>query len=348
MFMRFYVSISLLMLFVIACNPTNKNEANNTQLRDSLATTTQNSLSKQAVVSTWINEGEKQRLTIEKDGTCKLWYEFIDLTSEEFYENTCDGVWHIESNSLRISWYCKLPLKHKIPTRYTLQFRDNVQLLVHSDNNYLYNAFPDGNAPQKDSISPKNPQNILDYYKLLPSKYINYRDGDDEFLGYKANITTLDIDNGYIAYKNKTYASIPLFSCTIFKDVTGKYTLAVNNVHTNNNYSYREHATYFLQYDNGNWIDVSEKVLPKVPSNLFYKNAKLGAVAVEYTNSQHGVYDYCYLLPQKGTLLKVYLELPETQTKRAVTDTDFEKLQLKSMPVDLAWDKTTATFTIVK
>ncbi|HRH42730.1 MAG TPA: hypothetical protein PKY82_13965 [Pyrinomonadaceae bacterium] len=119
---------------------------------------------------------------------------------------------------------------------------------------------------------------IKDYYLLMPQKYDGSTFAEREEILEYVGETTIDIENGYISYV--TPLSGEVFEVVLFKNSDGEIYIAYNqdcdleyNVPT---------KFYFLHYDNGTWIDVTNQVMP-IPINKKYK----------------------YKLPQKGTTVQV-------------------------------------------
>jgi hypothetical protein len=107
------------------------------------------------------------------------------------------------------------------------------------------------------AAKPKS-MNVLDYYLLLPQKYLRYAGGDSAE-ARKAALYVSDVERGYLQARQPNgefYSALALF-----KGPDGSDFVAVEN---------RECARgcneefYLLVYRNGQWSDVTAKMLPAI------------------------------------------------------------------------------------
>jgi len=117
--------------------------------------------------------------------------------------------------------------------------------------------------------NPEELKSILDYYLALPAEYIEMPieiEDDGVLYSRKDYIDVLDEKNYYIHLTTEAagyhqgggYSSADL---TLFKNKQGPDILAVNTTEIISFWMYLEHL-YFLQYENGQWTDVTESVWP--------------------------------------------------------------------------------------
>jgi hypothetical protein len=108
------------------------------------------------------------------------------------------------------------------------------------------------------SAAKPKPMTILDYYLLMPQKYLRYAGGDSAE-ARNAALYVSDVENGYLQARQPNgefYSALALF-----KMPDGGDLVAVEN---------RECARgcneefYLLTYRKGRWIDVTKKMLPVI------------------------------------------------------------------------------------
>jgi hypothetical protein len=123
-----------------------------------------------------------------------------------------------------------------------------------------------------------NPTTIKDFYLLMPAKYDGSAVAErEEILGFESE-TVIDEKNGYLSYT--TPLSGEVFEAAMFKDPNGEIYLAYNE---DCDLEYKVLTKlYFLHYDAGRWVDVTNQVMP-LPVNKRFK----------------------YKLPETGTTIQV-------------------------------------------
>jgi hypothetical protein len=112
-------------------------------------------------------------------------------------------------------------------------------------------------------IAQPKPMTVLDYYLALPQKYLKYAGGDSA-KERSAALYVKDVETGYLQARQPNgefYSAVALF-----KRSDGSDLLAVEN---------RECAAgcneefYLLDYEDGQWIDVTAKTLPAMKPEEF-------------------------------------------------------------------------------
>jgi hypothetical protein len=130
----------------------------------------------------------------------------------------------------------------------------------------------------------KQPKTVRDFFNLLPQKYFtlegcadkptvaNCNKARSEYL--KTYLETEDTANGFM--KGGCDGAQSCFTMALFKRANGTYIIGLTTI-----FELGENS-YFLEYANGKWKDISAKIVPEYGKNK--------------------VYD----LPQKGTTVEVY------------------------------------------
>lgn len=128
------------------------------------------------------------------------------------------------------------------------------------------------------------PQNIKDFYLLMPKKYDGKsRSEREQAIETAETNETIDIKNGYFRYSLKG-DTVQVCEASVFKKPDGGYVLAYNEDYDD---VHDEKPTptklFFLEYAGGQWIDVTTQIIP-LPINRKYQ----------------------YNLPQTGTTIEVW------------------------------------------
>jgi hypothetical protein len=134
---------------------------------------------------------------------------------------------------------------------------------------------------------------VLDYYLLLPDQYLH----SARVKNRRSIIKVSDIKNGYLRLEDgwDGWAEIALF-----KKSDGSSIIAVEEMVCGPACGCESFR--FLEYDNGNWIDVTKDVLPKIPEKVLRSEyRRLSAEANRDTPN------YYYQLPRVGTDIKVVI-----------------------------------------
>lgn len=123
---------------------------------------------------------------------------------------------------------------------------------------------------KKDGSSDKNdPKTVRDYFMLLPSKYfiIECCDGDKEAY-LKQYLGVEDTKNGYMDGGGDAAQST--FRLALFKRPDKTYVVALNV------FGELTDDYYFLDYNDGNWKDISREMIPEFSNNKIYEIPRRG------------------------------------------------------------------------
>jgi hypothetical protein len=140
----------------------------------------------------------------------------------------------------------------------------------------------------------KQPRDVVDYYLLLPDRYLLLGGGAQE---RDAAIKIRDIKNGYLRIEGawKGYTEIALF-----RNPDLSALIAVSNVSFSPG---PDQKIYFLFYDGKTWLDKTNGVFTRVPQSQIaavYKKKK-SQVDDDYGNEV----PHLYRLPRVGTTIEV-------------------------------------------
>lgn len=148
----------------------------------------------------------------------------------------------------------------------------------------------------------KTPRTVEDFYLLLPAKYVQPLAATKD---RRKLIKTLDVANGYLYLSGETamndwegWAEIALF-----KKTGGDYVVGVVD---------GECATMcysgveFLEYKNGKWTEITNRILPKISDEIVLKRYReLFPDSGEYDRENPPYLNYA--LPRRGTTVVVNL-----------------------------------------
>ena len=185
-------------------------------------------------------------------------------------------------------------------------------------------------------------KNIQTYFDLIKDEWIcSFTD---------AHKKIVDIGNGYISFKPLDADQEPLFQMALFKDFKGKDLIVIHSpgyacadifacAHT------EERKTYFLKYENEDWVDVSQVVLPQILTEHFYNDSTIAKMVNEY--APHAI---AYELPQFGQTIKLKLEICDGYInfdypdEPILSNEQIEKLLKERKTLFLKWNKTLGVF----
>lgn len=108
----------------------------------------------------------------------------------------------------------------------------------------------------KVSAVTKTPRTVVDFFMLLPNKYVNNYSAAARQKQLKNGTT--DAANGYLEVFGQSDAEKNIY-IAIFKKDAGGYLVTVA---AGNYASAKVSDYYFLEYNNQKWTDVSKQVLP--------------------------------------------------------------------------------------
>ena len=147
-------------------------------------------------------------------------------------------------------------------------------------------------APASYGQRVKPPQNVLEYFMALPTKYFDL----EQYSGKRQNmIKTQDIENGYLRLEFNGldgYGEVALFKNTDGTKTLGIQTIGCGPVCETG-------SIFFVKYRNGRWLDVTKDVLPEI------SRAELNRVLKCYKPDWNDGLALFYELPRYGTTLKL-------------------------------------------
>lgn len=170
------------------------------------------------------------------------------------------------------------------------------------------NTEEDQNSKTKNSSQTKEPKTVMDYFALLPEKYFTlegcFREDDKDCrkarAEYLKNYKEIeDIKNGHL--KAGCDGGQRCLEMALFKRPNNTYVIAVAT------FGEALEENYFLDYKNGVWTDISEKIVPE-----FSKDKR-------------------YEIPRNGTTVKVF------STKLIEKGDDYEVREKDKNIYDLEW-----------
>lgn len=119
-------------------------------------------------------------------------------------------------------------------------------------------SMPLSNQAQTAKVSAKTPRTVVEFFNLLPNKYVNNYSPATRSKFLKKNGGTTDLANGYLEIFGNLDSEKNIY-VAVFKKDAGGYIVAVSS----GSYSSGKVSEYhFLEYNNQKWTDVSKQVLP--------------------------------------------------------------------------------------
>lgn len=119
------------------------------------------------------------------------------------------------------------------------------------------------------ALAATEPRTVLDFYKLLPSKYLNVPKGVKT---RKPRLDVTDIANGYLSFVAPSYGdgdgaweSWASAEVVLFKKNSGGYVVGVAQTET---VTVSNTNLRFLEYNAGAWRDVTKKVSPPITEKM--------------------------------------------------------------------------------
>jgi hypothetical protein len=139
------------------------------------------------------------------------------------------------------------------------------------------NGTSESKKPETTEASTNQPKTVRDFYMLLPQKYFTLegcepktdKDCRKAKLDYLKTFVNIE-DNENAFMSGDCDGAQKCLDMTLFKRPDGSYLVVVSN-------SYEmTQDDYFLDYRNGNWTDVSAKVVPEFSRKNMYKLPQYG------------------------------------------------------------------------
>ncbi|HYE63953.1 MAG TPA: hypothetical protein VD966_00130 [Pyrinomonadaceae bacterium] len=133
------------------------------------------------------------------------------------------------------------------------------------------------------------PRTVIDYFLLVPERYVGYdRQFREELLRSGRADTLVDVQNGYISYRATDNPEA--FEFAIFKKPDGKYLIAFS-IGYDPDFPDTPSKLLFLNYENGKWSDVTRASLPVAfNKRLTYKLPREGRNIVVTDDKGRRVY----------------------------------------------------------
>jgi len=150
------------------------------------------------------------------------------------------------------------------------------------------------------------PGTVLDYYLMLPDKYVRFARNENR----RSIIKVKDIENGYLRLEGDWdgWAEIALFRKSDKSAIIAVEEIGCGPI-------CGCVSIQFLHYGDGNWKDVTRSVLPKVPEKVLRSEyRRLSGEADRYTPP------YYYDLPRTGTDVQVMIQFPAKNDGRYSID----------------------------
>lgn len=159
--------------------------------------------------------------------------------------------------------------------------------------------------PQETKLINTPPENILDYYYLLPKQVFEfYEDGDviENRINYLNTLkTTIDKKNAYLNIEDTISELQRNLTLTYFNKADGNKIITASNFLEGGDCDIYE--TIFYAYIDRKWIVVSKKVLPTFSLQDFGLGT-LQQQIPEYLNLDSNIH-WKFTLPQFGTTIKL-------------------------------------------
>jgi hypothetical protein len=138
----------------------------------------------------------------------------------------------------------------------------------------------------------KPPQNVLEYFNALPTKYLGIvKDIGDR----RQTVEIQDIENGYLKLSSNRWEGWG--EVALFKNTDGTKTLGIQTIGCGP--GCETESIFFVQYRNGRWIDVTKEVLPEI------SEAERRRVLQCYKPDNEDPVSAYYELPRFGTTIKL-------------------------------------------
>ncbi|MGB0839781.1 MAG: hypothetical protein ACPGXL_06555 [Chitinophagales bacterium] len=319
----------------------------------------------QHLISEWVNEGSLMKLVLTKNNTCILSYDDLEKEDTIQSEVICKGTWEVLNDSLHLSFLCSETPRFSIPTTFAYEKTKTQTQLIHDEDFFFYNAFPNNNAPDRSQDDLLQVKNIVDFVALLPERYLTFSNTSVETQNTKIHsnpkqqLNVKDVANNYAAIdenklttktdkkavaKNNVHQDIG-FETKVFAYADSSYLLVASNRLKQASGTFYDN--YFLQYKQEKWQEVSQKVLPTLPLSRFIEDE---TVAQQMTQeAQLGTdYTYHFKLPQKGNNIEAGLAINTPSPSSPMSEDDIEAVFMNYKSLKLTWNKTKGQFELEK
>ena len=156
----------------------------------------------------------------------------------------------------------------------------------------------------------------------------------------------IDINNGYIATQLYDFGRPPPFQMAMFKDNNNAPLIVIRAETCGDHFACAEleEKSSFLKYKNGKWVDVADKVLPKITLEHFFNDKK-----EVNTLKQLNYHIFRFHPPRIGTTMKVTIEICDyiecdDRVEDAISSKEYERLLKERKTLFLKWDKELGKF----
>lgn len=154
----------------------------------------------------------------------------------------------------------------------------------------------------------------------------------------------MDIKNGFISFKRRN-EEIDFFQSAVFKGSNSTKFVAVSTRECEA-FACFNPRSYFFQWQKQGWRKADSLLMPAAYLPLFYQDTLVYPLLEKYK----GYFHYNYILPRKGTTIKVELEVCDyiKEDHPEVTDVNYQQLIKEKRPVFLVWNRQTNSFRLMK
>jgi len=160
----------------------------------------------------------------------------------------------------------------------------------------------------------------------------------------ETGIKTVDIVNGFISFKRRK-EEIDFFQAALFKGSSNKKFVAVSTRECEAFACFNTRSYFFLRQKEG-WVQADSLLKAGVKLKLFYSDTSVPHLLEKY----EGYFHYNYVLPRRGTVIQVELEVCDyiTEDHPEVTNIQYQKLVKVKRPVSLIWNRLANRFTVMR
>jgi hypothetical protein len=184
----------------------------------------------------------------------------------------------------------------------------------------------------------KTKQNIEFFFKLLPDSCFALCDWRNSMA--EAGIKTLDNKNGYIGFKRNNQEP-DFFQAALFKTKAGQNYVAVSTRECEAFACFHPRSYFFFRQEEG-WAPADADFFAGINTRMFYPDTAVYHLLDTYP----GYFKFNYILPRKGKLVMVELDVCEyiAIDHAEVTEGQYQQLVSEKKTIYLQWDAVTGRF----
>ncbi|OHD57594.1 MAG: hypothetical protein A2Y33_06030 [Spirochaetes bacterium GWF1_51_8] len=213
-------------------------------------------------------------------------------------------------------------------------------------------------------VNLKNPQNVLDYFLLLPNDFFsefnqkgynimsNFIHGKSSLEWAKIDDVVIDKKNAFIHISVNINESVYYVDFTYFLDSKQEkvfgFTTRIFRQQLTNSFS-----AIFLEYKDKKYYKINGKVLPNINFQTFWDES------LKLPEKKYQIYQLEYILPQHGTTVSVYFHeiyflidpFDNSHDKYGIDQNDYYSkviTKYKYGKIDLSWNKEKGIFSFKK